>query len=237
MKAIRDLLMIKYIYLAWQDQNTRRWHVIGRLSRTEESYEFRYTKGVQNIQNFVHLPTMSDHKKTYHSTELFSLFKNRIMPKSRPDYSNYISWMGLNTENVDELASLAISGGEKETDFFRIIPNPEKNDTDKYSFKFFVHGLSHMLDEAKQRAQSLSNGDTLYLMPDPQNNKDCLALALRSDDPPCLIGYIPAYLTKVIQVNKEAPMQMFILCELSSTFLDQPWEKYEEEFKLIEQDI
>lgn len=245
--------MNKYIYLAWQDQNTRGWHVIGQLLRTDKGYEFRYTSGVKNISSFSALANMPEHEKVYSSPELFSLFKNKLMPKSRPDYTDYMSWMGIGKEDsVDELDVLAISGGERETDFFRIIPVPEKNAHDVYSFKFFVNGLSHMDDNAKQRVQKLNKGERLYLAYDFQNEKDHLALFLRTDAPPCLIGYIPAYFTKVIhklknenenesnqilvnvvQVNKDAPIQMRLLCELSSSSLNKPWTAYEDEFQLV----
>jgi len=244
--------MTNCIYLAWQDQSTRRWHVIGQLLRSNEGYEFRYTYGVNNIPNFSALSNMPEHKKVYYSPELFSLFKNRLMPKSRPDYSNYLKWLGLKKEaiSVDDLDTLAISGGERETDFFRIIPVPKKNSSGTYAFKFFVNGLSHMTDEAKDRAQTLSKGDSLYLAHDFQNSEDSLALFLRTEDPPCLIGYVPAYFAKiihkiknenesnqiqinVIQINKDAPIQMRLLCEFSSPVLNKPWEDYEDEFKLI----
>lgn len=246
--------MTNYIYLAWQNQKTRRWHVIGRLLRTNEGYEFRYTQGVNNIPSFSALSNMPDFKEVYRSPELFSLFKNRLMSKSRPDYFSYLSWLGLKREgiSIDELDALAISGGERETDFFRIIPVPKENSTGSYSFMFFVNGLSYMTDSAKDRVQELKKGDLLYLVHDFQNKEDSLALFLRTEDPPCLLGYVPAYFTRVIhemktnkkiemshfqvnvvQVNKDAPIQMRLLCEISSPFLNRPWEAYEDEFKLI----
>lgn len=66
------------------------------------------------------------------------------------------------------------------------------------------------------------------------------------------MGYIPGYFTKVIyklknkddhflekisvnvlQVNKAAPIQMRLLCELSCSLLNKAWEEYEDEFKLV----
>jgi hypothetical protein len=164
-----------------------------------------------------------------------------------------LSWLDIGQgEEVDDLDALAISGGERETDFFRIIPVPKKNSRGKYSFKFFVNGLNHMDDNTKKRVLDLQKDSHLFLMHDFQNSEDRLALSLRTDDPPCLIGYMPAYFTKVIhkmknenenefnkiqvnvvRVNEEAPIQMRLLCELSSSFLNRPWEEYEAEFKLI----
>jgi hypothetical protein len=246
--------MINCIYLAWQDQKTKRWHVIGRLSRIPEGYEFRYTKGVKKIPSFSPMPNMTNYEETYKSSELFSLFKNRLMPKSRPEYRDYMTWLGFEENNVvlDNLEVLAISGGERETDFFRIIPVPEKNHKGDYSIKFFVHGLSHMSDVAKQVMKNLNEGDSLYLAHDFQNKVDSLALILRTEDPPFIVGYMPSYFTKIIhklgngnnnllssikvnvlRVNKTAPEKMQLLCQLSGPFLDKSWEEYEEEFCVI----
>lgn len=242
--------MDNYVYLAWQDQSARSWHVIGRLLRTSEGYEFRYTKGVKNIPSFSALSNMPEQQGVYTSPELFSLFKNRLMPKTRPDYPDYIRWMGIEKGSEDELQALAISGGERETDFFRIISVPKKVD-DHYTFKFFVNGLSHMDDNAKARVMAFSTGTTLFLADDFQNEKDGLAILLRTDEPPCLIGYVPAYFAKVIhkmrhesgpnsirvhvsQLNQDAPVQMRLLCEFTLTAFKGSWEEHEDEFKLIE---
>lgn len=242
--------MTKCIYLAWQDQGTRSWHVIGLLRRTNEGYEFRYTQGVRNIENFSVLPSMPNYEQVYFSHELLSLFKNRLMPKSRPDYPMYISWMGFTNENVDELDALAISGGEKETDFFRIIPVPEKKDGGEYSFKFFVNGINHMPSQSQELIDNLKSDEQLLLLQDFQNQQDAFALMLRAAKPPVLIGFIPAYLTKIVsklkeengansvkvsvaQVNKDAPLQKRLLCTLSLSYPIMTWDQYEDEFKTI----
>jgi hypothetical protein len=243
--------MAKCIYLAWQDQDNRSWHVVGKLLKIDNKYEFRYTQGANKVNNFSLLPSMPDIKAVYHSDELFSLFKNRVMPKSRPDYPNYIRWMGFTSENLaNELATLAISGGEKETDFFRIVPVPEKNINEEYSFKFFANGISHMSDYAKELVNTLQQGDPLYLGHDFQNPIDKTSISLRTEDPPSIIGYVPAYLTNIIhkirekngsdsvkvcvaQVNVDAPFQKRLLCKLSSSYLNISWEEYEDEFKTL----
>ena len=253
-EQLRGLKMTKQIYLAWQEQSNKRWHVIGQLLHNNKEYEFRYTNGVKSIPSFSVLPNMPEHDKVYRSPSLFSLFKNRLMPKSRPEYHDYMGWLGFNGENstTNDLDVLAISGGERETDFFRIIPVPAINSVGDYSFKFFVDGLNLLDFNSKKRVLGLKKGDRLYLNHDFQNKVDRLALLLRTDDPPCLVGYTPGYFTKVIhqiknenddlletirinvlQVNKDAPIQMRLLCELSSPLLNKAWEEYEDEFKLV----
>ena len=240
----------KCVYLAWQDQTTKKWHVIGRLSRTAVGYAFRYTNGAKNVWPSSALPNMPDHAQAYRSTELFALFKNRLMPKSRPDYQNYMSWLGIDNKKSlsDDLAVLAISGGEKETDFFRIIPELESTSNGNCIIKFYAHGLSDLDEHANQRTLNLNKGARLYLMHDFQNKFDKCALILRTDEPPCLVGYVPAFFTQfilslknkengsdvvkveVLQVNKNAPVQMRLLCELTTPYLGNSWEAYNLEF-------
>lgn len=247
--------MNKCIYLAWRGPD-KNWSVIGQLFRKNNEYEFRYTKGIENVADFnAVLSNMPEHDKVYRSSELFSLFKNRLMPKSRPDYPSYLRWLDLGQDDspVDDLDTLAVSGGERQTDLFRIIPVSEKNINDEYSFKFLVNGLSNLDDIVKNKVLALNEGDSLYLVHDFQNKEDYLALSLRTDEPSYLIGYIPPYFGKIIhkikdkngansirvnvlQVNKDAPIQMRLLCELSSSFLNKPWEDYDSEFKVISQE-
>lgn len=245
--------MINCIYLAWQEPKTRSWHIIGRLTRKHEGYEFRYTKGLKEISSFSPMPNMTNYEETYKSCELFSLFKNRLMPKSRPDYKDYISWLGFeNNDELDKLEVLGISGGERQTDFFRIVPVPEKNSQGNYAIKFFFHGVSHMSEASKQVIDKLNPGDVLYLAHDMQNKVDRFALLLRTEQKPSIVGYIPAYFNEVlnklsdpnngflnsikvnvIQVNKSAPEKMRLLCQLSGPLLEKTWEECEDEFNII----
>jgi hypothetical protein len=72
-------------------------------------------------------------------------------------------------------------------------------------------------------------------MPDPQNRHDTYAVALRTDDPVMIVGYCPRYLSQdflsllktgtpdtpevvVERVNKDAPMQLRLLCSFRT-----PW--------------
>jgi len=82
---------------------------------------------------------------------------------------------------------------------------------------------------------SLRVGERLFLMPDPQNKYDAMALALRTDDPVVLVGYCPRYLTHDVnevlgksepdnievtieRVNRDAPLNLRLMCKLVS-----PW--------------
>ena len=239
--------MTNQIYLAWQDQISKQWHIIGQLLKTQQEYEFRYTQGIRSIAALSILPNMPEYDKVYRSANLFSLFKNRLMSKSRPEYYDYLNWLGFDSTELvtNELDLLAISGGAKETDFFRVIPVPQLNTSGHYAVKFFMENLKFV----KANSLDLSPRKLLYLLQESQPI-DRFALTLQKNDPSRLIGYVPGCFTRVIQqikkqhdelssiinirvlqVNNHAPSQMQFLCELSSPALQKPLEKYENEFK------
>lgn len=242
--------MNKCIYLVWRDAD-KNWNIVGKLLRNNDEYEFRYTKGSEGVEQNL-LPNMPEHDKVYRSSELFSVFKNRLMPKSRPDYPEYLQWLDIGQSGalVDDLNTLAVSGGEKETDSFRVIPVPEKNEAGEYSFRFFANGLGDLDEVMKNKVLELQAGGCLYLVDDLEKKEGALGLSLCEDRPFHLAGYIPQYFAKtireikdkngddsirinVLQVNKDAPIQMRLLCILSSPFLSEHLDLYDPMFKVI----
>ncbi|MFV1985189.1 MAG: HIRAN domain-containing protein [Thiohalomonadales bacterium] len=171
----------------------------------------------------------------YVSEELFPLFANRVLPKSRPEYKDYLSWLGLSNIKYDVLDELARTGGLRATDSLEMFPCPDRDVDKNYEVYFFSRGLRHMHKENQKRALELNPGDKIYLMQDLQNEYDTTALLLRTNDPVSLVGYAPRYYSaefsklvelvgsskvdvKIERVNPDAPLQYRTLCKLSS-----PW--------------
>ena len=171
---------------------------------------------------------------SYESEELFPIFKNRLLPKSRPEYSSYLNWLGFGEENVSELEELARSGGIRATDSLQLFPVPEKANG-KYEVMFFSHGIRHLPPNYIERVNHLNQGSALYLMRDIQNEFDSLALALRTDDPIEIVGYCPSFFVKdfdrliekngsekvnvsIVKINLNSPLQFRLLCKFST-----PW--------------
>lgn len=227
------------LYVGWQDQTTRRWYTVGVLSSNKDVYVFAYTKGAlfaKETGRFLPLPRMRDFKKTYESNELFPIFSNRILPKSRPEYHDYLEWMGLENSDVDPLMLLARSGGEKLTDNLQVYPMPEKTEDGKYKSYFFVHGIRYIAPEVLGLIGSLKVGQRLFPMSDCNNPADALAIALRADNPSFMVGYSPRYIAKelgilahhpssllsitVNRINKNAPYQMMLSCKAEAVWPD-----------------
>jgi len=226
---------MKSLFVAWQDPQSRQWAPVGRLSRDDDQYRFVYTQGARELVNFTPFGRMTDLQAEYVSEELFPLFANRILAKSRPEYDQYLGWLGMERTRYDALDELARTGGIRATDSLELFACPEPTKERGYEVYFFCRGLRHLHTENQQRAAELKPGERLYVMTDPQNEFDKMALLLRTDDPITLVGYAPHYFSgeftrlmelvetenvqvTVEKVNLDAPLQYRVLCRIRS-----PW--------------
>lgn len=231
--------MCNSLLVCWQNPTTRGWQPIGRLSYNGEYYSFSYTQSAQKsfeAGQFFPLGVMDRLDRIYKSETLFPIFNNRLLTKSRPEYSDYLGWLGFEGESVTDMDELSRSGGIRATDNLQLFPIPEKNNDDYYSVQFFAHGVRHFTSSIREQVQNLHVGDRLYLMKDVQNPYDKLALILRTDSPPEYVGYCPSVLAHdfnqlldgdngidnvevtVSKINPDSPLQYSLLCEFRS-----PW--------------
>jgi hypothetical protein len=226
---------MKALFVAWQDPGSRRWLPVGRLTFENGVYRFVYTRGAKESKNFTPFGRMVNLDTTYVSEALFPLFANRVLPKSRPEYQDYLRWLGLSATKHDELEVLARTGGLRGTDTLEMIPCPEPTKNNSYEVFFFSHGLRHLIPENQARINLLEHDELLFLMRDVQNPHDSMALLMRTNDPMSIVGYCPRYysgeFTRLIemvgkenvkvtveQTNPDAPSQLRLLCKLSA-----PW--------------
>ncbi len=228
--------MTKALYIAWQDPDSRSWSPVGRLTRDASLYKFVYTRGAEQAgKKFQPFGRMRDLHVAYQSEELFPLFANRVLPKSRPEYQEYMEWLGLSKQDRDVMDELSRTGGLRATDSLEMFPCPVPDANKNYEVYFFSRGLRHMNADNQERARRLKPGENLYLMQDLQNEFDSMALLVRTGDPISLVGYAPQYYSSeftqllrsagqeevkvsVERVNSKAPLQYRVLCKLSS-----PW--------------
>lgn len=229
--------MSEGLIIAWQSPNTREWFPVGLLQYENNKYFFRYLNGARNVSKndiFVPFGKMGSLSKSYESDELFLLFKNRLLQKTRPEYKDYLDWLDLKQEEISPIEELARTGGIRATDSLQLFPKPLKKDN-KYEVYFFSHGIRYLVPSNIDRVKHLSKNNKLYLMRDIQNRFDSLALALRTEDPPEIVGYCPRIFVEdfnslidinsaenidvsVEKVNMHAPFQLKLLCKLST-----PW--------------
>lgn len=102
---------MKTLYIAWQDPKDRRWYPVGQLRFDRKVYRFVYTKGAKKSPHFLPFGRMLDLHVAYESHELFPLFANRVLSKTRPEYHDFLHWLNLQEHEDDPLALLARSSG------------------------------------------------------------------------------------------------------------------------------
>jgi len=233
------------VYLAWQASDTKEWHVVGMLKQYQNGYTFDYTVGAKASVKFIPFSGMLNLEKKYVSTELFPLFKNRLLSKNRPEYPRFIEWLGLEKENVSPISILGRSGALRGTDTLQMFNRIEMDSDGSFEHTFFAHGLSHLAPSALERVSNLEKGDLLCLCFDYQNSYDSNAIIIRADNPAEIVGYCPRYFTKYIggllghnssnislyveALSKNAPANYQLMCRLTGrvgkkegdTFMDQ----------------
>lgn len=226
---------MKDLIVAWQEPNTRKWLPVGRLSLRQGVYSFVYTKGAKDSKVFEPFGMMTKLDNAYFSRDIFPMFANRILAKSRPEYSDYIRWLGLTPNEYSELEVLSRSGGVRATDTLEIFPCPSQDENGKFIGYFFSHGLRYLTSENQTRISQLKRGERLFLMNDIQNMHDSAALLMRTSDPMSLVGYCPRYLSaeyselirlsgqdqvqiSVEKINLDAPTEMRLLCKIVATW-------------------
>lgn len=229
--------MSNALYVAWRFGSAEKgaWAPVGLLERVEGLYRFRYTRGAL-AGSFVPFPSMPEFHEVYESVELFPIFSNRLLARSRPEYEAYLAWSGFEPgSQPDPISILGVTEGIRQTDQFEVFPRPARDDRNRYHTRFFLHGLRWIPAEALDHLSQLAPGTSLAPMPEPSNPHDQHAVAVRTAElqnrfP---IGYIPRYLAPdvvellnrcercdvrltVARVNERAPLQMRLLCSLDA---------------------
>lgn len=188
---------MRTLFLAWQAPSDRAWFPVGRLDAdTEHSdYHFCYTRGADEARRVGFHPIASFPSLTasYHSSELFPMFRNRVLASQRRDFASYLDSLAL--ETADPIEILAVSGGERQTDSFEVFPKIVKAADGSFSCRFFLHGLRHVSEAAQRRAQQLVAGESLGVSLELNNPKYRQAIQLTSQDYE-FIGWTPRYLVR-----------------------------------------
>jgi len=227
---------MRTLFLAWQEAATRAWYPIGRLDADSEKshFTFRYTHGAEQAHKKAGLEPLDsfpDFHKTYESSDLFPLFRNRIMGEGREDFKEYVRQLDLNPDHADPLEILALSGGERQTDNLEVFPKIERNKDGGFRCRFFLHGWRHVNEHAQRKLNDLKSGEELRVAVELNNPVTGLALQLETPDDYHMLGWAPRYLVKdlfhaiceapddiratVVKVNPSpAPAKQRILIEI-----------------------
>lgn len=222
---------MKTLFLAWQAPTDRAWFPVGRLDADVErnDYRFCYTRGAIEAQpeGFHPIASFPRLDTCYRSTELFPMFKNRVLASQRRDLAAYLASLAL--ERPDPIEILAVTGGARQTDSFEVFPRIEKRSDNSFSCRFFLHGLRYMSESAQRCTLTLQPGDVLGVSVELNNPKYGLAVQLTTRDYE-FVGWAPRYIVadllaaisrmntihaEVVRVNADdVPMNRRVLIEM-----------------------
>jgi len=223
------------LFVAWRgdESSNGRWGPVGRLEHGDEGYRFVYTRGAKTLQGFQPFAGMPDLEEIYESDELFPLFANRLLAKSRPEYEAYLTWGGFDPRYPpDPIAILGVTEGRRQTDSVEVFPCPVPDADGCYVGKFFLHGIRLLKPAALEQLGQLQPGEQLRPEREPTNPSDPNAVAIYTLDG-VKIGYVPRYLAhdvhqlargcgeesvrvNVERVNCDAPLQQRVLCRVNA---------------------
>lgn len=223
---------MRTLYVAHQDFNSREWIPVAILSEAAGGYELRYTLGASRCFGFKGLGRMTELDQTYFSREIFPFFSNRLISKSRPEYAQYLKWIGLQDGELgDPISVLSVTGGIRATDDLEIFPAPKIMDG-KINLDFFIRGIRYLPPVTIELISEDLQEKNLCLMLDLQNSQDAGAIFLRSENPTIALGYVPRYYSKGIlqllkidpknvkisvkKVNTDSPLDMRVRCNLTA---------------------
>ncbi len=199
------------LFLAWQAPTpTRAWFPVGRLyaDRKRQLYEFRYIQGALRAEKqvgFKALAAFPNLHERYLASELFPLFKNRVLDPSRRDFVDYLRSLDLDPANADPIEILSVSGGERQTDSFEVFPKIEKAPDNSFTCRFFLHGLRHVSESAQNRSFRLESLEQLRVSVELNNPATGAAIQLTTKDYEFL-GWAPRYLVSdILSAIEESP--------------------------------
>jgi hypothetical protein len=227
------------LFVAWRPPmpDPTGWRPVGRLEHDGGLFRFWYTRGAQK-PGFRPFAQMERLDQMYESEELFPLFANRLLSKSRPEYEAYLRWSGFDADTApDPIVILGVTEGIRQTDAVEVFPCPAPDLEGCYFNKFFLHGIRWLPDAAVERIRRLGEDERLKLMLDLQNQYDPQAVAVRTETDRMQIGYVPRYFAHdvwqlvqrcdvdfielfVARVNHDAPLQNRVLCRMHACWPD-----------------
>jgi len=225
------------LYASWRHPDGL-IHPVGLLTRrvvdSKLLFRFVYLKAAEQLDGFDHLPGLPDLHSAYESDHLFAVFRNRQMPRRRPDYGEYLRRLDLDID-TDPFEVMARSEGIRMTDRVEVFSYPERTPDGGLTTLFFCRGIRH-LPGATEAVTDVTAGDVLVLVDEPDNlvNPRAVLICTRTGQK---VGWVPNYLVGTIHELREvsesdvsivaehvnpptAPSHMRLLCRLRAPWPD-----------------
>lgn len=204
--AVHDLLVL------WQHPESRQIHPIGRFSFDGETYTFAYTRHAHGIADFRPLPGLPLEGVPYRSSRMPTLFRQRTMSTSRPDFDSAMQHIGIEPTEATPWEQIVHSGGRRASDTLQFMELPTIVDGRLHT-RFLTSGIRHVpdgttrildgasvqvsLEEHERALSALNRGDELGLLPERGNPEDVDAVLVAVDGVP--VGWVPRILSTGIR--------------------------------------
>ena len=185
------------LFLAWEDKASRQWFPVGRLDADVERplYRFRYTGGARRARTEAGFPLLLEFPsldRDYVASELFPVFRNRIMNSRRPDLDDHLEALDL-PRGADPIEILASNGGRRVTDAYEVFPRIDRDDDGSFSCRFFLRGWRHVGEAGQERLNRLEAGERLHVTPELARSVTGYAARIQTRESH-MIGWAPRYL-------------------------------------------
>lgn len=183
---------VRRFAVAWRNRQRRVITPAGVLDYRATGYRFQYLEGVGgSVEGFRPFIGFPDLNHVYESDRLWPFFDLRVMDRKRPDYPQYVRWLGLTVE-ASRLDILSRSGGERKGDSVLLAESPAVAEGGATEAIFLVRGVSYAVRQygTEAAAESLHAGDRLMLLDDSTNEANPRALLLATSDG-APVGWIP----------------------------------------------
>lgn len=188
---------VRRFAVAWRNRQRRVITPVGVLDHWAGGFRFQYLDGVgdsvEGFRPFIGFPNLT---RIYQSDRLWPFFDLRVMDRKRPDYPQYVRWLGLTVE-ASRVDILSRSGGERKGDSVLLAESPAVTDGGATEAIFLARGVSYAVRQhgTEAIADSLQTGDRLTLVDDPTNEANPRALLLEASDG-APVGWIPDLLVE-----------------------------------------
>ena len=191
-------------------------------------YQFQYLDGVNEVEGFRPFIGFPDFKTIYLSTRLWPFFELRVMDRKRPDFAEYVNWLGLQSD-ASTLDILSRSGGGNKGDSVHLVEAPIVAADGTTEAIFLARGVRYALRDhgTEKSASSLMPGNKLVLGDDLTNEANPRALLLETPNGDA-VGWVPDLLVdwarairegdgnvELLQNNHRAPWHARLLVRAS----------------------
>lgn len=207
----------------WQAPTVGNLVHVGWLEYTGDDFVFSYTDDARNNPEFEPFPSFPRLDATYRSHELFPYFAVRLVSAADPSFGILLNALGLARDEATpaELLSRGPTGSPHDT--IQVVPEPTELPDGNLARLFLVSGVRHVAvapSKLDRWIGSLRPGDSLSLVPDPDNdfNRQALKVTAGGQD----LGWIPDYLLDEVHEYLASDRLLGITVERANG-PDAPW--------------